>query len=92
MPVYKFRSIEEMNKAPAPELRGSNFERFLRHCARWWSIAPKALSAGRVQVSHSRRGPKGSRDIQVTTVNYLTTVGIDENPVVLDQRKLFSIS
>ena len=46
MPVYKFRSIEEMNKAPAPELRGSNFERYLRHYARWWSIAPKALSRG----------------------------------------------
>jgi len=46
MPVYKFRSIEEMNKAPAPKLRGSNFERFLRHCARWWSIAPKHYPRG----------------------------------------------
>jgi hypothetical protein len=46
MPVYKFRSIEEMNRAPAPKLRGSNFERFLRHCARWRSIAPKHYPRG----------------------------------------------
>jgi hypothetical protein len=35
-----------MNKAPAPELRGSNFDRFLRHCARWWAIAPKQYPRG----------------------------------------------
>lgn len=46
MPVQKFRSIEEMNKAPAPELRGSSFERFLRHNARWWAIAPKHYPRG----------------------------------------------
>jgi hypothetical protein len=46
--VQKFRSIEEMNKAPVPESRGagSNFERFLRHCARWWAIAPKQYPRG----------------------------------------------
>jgi len=46
MPVYKFRSIEEMNKAPVPKLRGSNFERFLRHCGCWRSIAPKHYPPG----------------------------------------------
>ena len=46
MPVQKFRSIEEMNKAAVPETRGSNFERFLRHCARWWAIAPKQYPRG----------------------------------------------
>lgn len=46
MSVQKFRSIEEMNKAPHPELRGSNFERFLRHCARWWAIMPKQYPRG----------------------------------------------
>ncbi len=44
--VQKFRSIEEMNKVPAPERAGSDFERFLRHCARWWSIAPKHYPRG----------------------------------------------
>lgn len=46
MRVQKFRSIEEMNNAPAPESRGSDFERFLRHCARYWAIAPKRYPRG----------------------------------------------
>ena len=50
MPVYKFRSIEEMNQAPDPRAGSSdaaaNFERFLRHCARWWAIAPKHYPRG----------------------------------------------
>lgn len=46
MPVQKFRSIEEMNKARVPESRRSNFERFLRHCARYWAIAPKRYPRG----------------------------------------------
>ena len=46
MPVQKFRSIEEMNKAPLPESQEPHFERFLRHCARWWAIAPKKYPRG----------------------------------------------
>ena len=46
MPVQKFRSIEEMNKAPARDSSGSDFERFLRHCARYWAIAPKRYPRG----------------------------------------------
>lgn len=48
--VQKFRSIEEMNKAPDPRAGGAdaaeNFERFLRHCARWWAIAPRHYPRG----------------------------------------------
>ena len=46
MPVQKFRSIEEMNKAPLPEPREPHFERFLRNCARWWAISPKQYPRG----------------------------------------------
>jgi hypothetical protein len=46
MPVQKFRSIEEMNEA-APADRGrSDVERFLRHCRRYWAIAPKQYPRG----------------------------------------------
>lgn len=46
-PVQKFRSIEEMNNAPARASReSSDFERFLRHCARYWAIAPKRYPRG----------------------------------------------
>lgn len=46
MTVQKFRSIEEMNKAPVLESRTPPFERFLRHCARYWAIAPKRYPRG----------------------------------------------
>lgn len=45
MPVQKFRSIEEMNKAPVPR-SSSDFERFLRHCHRYWMISPKRYPRG----------------------------------------------
>ncbi len=46
MPVQKFRSIEEMNLAPVSRTRSPDFERFLRHCARYWAIAPKTYPRG----------------------------------------------
>jgi len=46
MRVQKFRSIEEMNKAPVRESQEPPFERFLRHCARYWTIAPKSYPRG----------------------------------------------
>jgi len=45
-PVQKFRSIEEMNNAAVPEDQEPPFERFLRHCARYWAIAPKRYPRG----------------------------------------------
>ena len=46
--VQKFRSIEEMNKALVlvRESQEPPFERFLRHCARYWAIAPKRYPRG----------------------------------------------
>jgi hypothetical protein len=46
MPVQKFRSIEEMNDAPVRESGVPDFERFLRHCARYWLIAPRVYPRG----------------------------------------------
>jgi hypothetical protein len=47
MPVQKFRSIEEMNKALLIYPPGADsFERFLRLCARYWAIAPKHYPRG----------------------------------------------
>lgn len=44
--VEKFRSIEEMNRAPARVTGQSDFDRFLRHCARYWSISPRSYPRG----------------------------------------------
>ncbi len=46
MRVQKFRSIEEMNLAPVRRSWSPDFERFLRHCARYWAIAPKVYPRG----------------------------------------------
>ena len=46
MPVQKFRSIDEMNKATPLKRDEADFERFLRHCARYWAIAPKNYPRG----------------------------------------------
>lgn len=46
MPVQKFRTIEEMNAAAVRASTESDFDRFLRHCARYWKIAPKVYPRG----------------------------------------------
>jgi hypothetical protein len=44
--VEKFRSIEEMNAADLGDPRAGDFERFLRHCARYWRLAPRVYPRG----------------------------------------------
>jgi hypothetical protein len=46
VPVQKFRSIEEMNAAPLRPPALADFDRFLRHCARFWKIAPRIYPRG----------------------------------------------
>jgi hypothetical protein len=47
--VQKFRSVEEMARAPV--IGGAlgdqaTFERFVRHCARYWAISPRTYPRG----------------------------------------------
>lgn len=44
--VQKFRSIEAMNDAAPVERGGDGFDRFLRHCARYWALAPRTYPRG----------------------------------------------
>ena len=46
MPVEKYRSAEEMNQAPIRVPAGDSFERFVRHCARYWRLAPRRYPRG----------------------------------------------
>ena len=46
MGVQKFRSIEEMNRAPVERCPVSDIERFLRHCRRYRAIAPRTYPRG----------------------------------------------
>ncbi len=49
MPVEKYRSVEEMNRAPVRVLPGNRFDRFIRHCARYWKLAPRVYPRGVVK-------------------------------------------
>jgi hypothetical protein len=44
--VQKFRSPEDMARATVLVLPGDGFERFARHCARYFAIAPRAYPRG----------------------------------------------
>ena len=46
MAVQRFRTIEEMAAAPVAVRPGEGFERFARHCARYWAIAPRVYPRG----------------------------------------------
>jgi len=46
VPVQKFRSIEEMNAAPVRLPAHADFDRFVRHCVRYWKIAPRVYPRG----------------------------------------------
>jgi hypothetical protein len=46
MPVQKFRSIDEMNRAKTLTRDGDSFARFLRHCARYRRLAPRTYPRG----------------------------------------------
>ena len=46
MPVQKFRSAEDMNAAPVLVRPGAGFDRFARHCERYWKIAPRDYPRG----------------------------------------------
>lgn len=44
--VQKFRSAEQMQNTPPDVHRSSDFERFLRHCARYWALSPRIYPRG----------------------------------------------
>ena len=46
MAVQRFRTLEEMTAAPVLAPAGEGFERFARHCARYWAIAPRRYPRG----------------------------------------------
>jgi hypothetical protein len=49
MPVEKYRSIEDMNAAPVRSRTDGGFDRFIRHCARFWKLAPRNYPRGVVR-------------------------------------------
>ena len=51
MAVQRFRTLEEMDAAPVVVAQAASMgywigERFARHCARYWTIAPRSYPRG----------------------------------------------
>jgi hypothetical protein len=46
VPVQRFRTLEEMDAAAIVAPPGAGFERFARHCARYWAIFPRSYPRG----------------------------------------------
>lgn len=44
--MQKFRSLEEMGQAPIVVPPGEGFERFARHCARYFAMTPRRYPRG----------------------------------------------
>jgi hypothetical protein len=44
--VERFRSVQEMARASVHASGGDGFERFARHCARYWGLAPRTYPRG----------------------------------------------
>jgi hypothetical protein len=44
--VQRFRSLEEMGRAAVIVPPGEGFERFARHCARYFAFAPRDYPRG----------------------------------------------
>lgn len=44
--IQKFRSGEEMNAAKSETSGGDDFDRFLRHCARYLALSPRTYPRG----------------------------------------------
>lgn len=49
MGVQRFRSTEEMNASAVAPVQRGGVERFLRHCARYWRLAPRVYPRGVVK-------------------------------------------
>jgi hypothetical protein len=44
--AQKIRSVEEMSSAPVLTSPGEGFERFARHCARYFALTPRTYPRG----------------------------------------------
>jgi hypothetical protein len=62
VPVQKFRSIEEMARAPVPVRTEDGFERFVRHCARMLRLAPRRYPRGVFRFRTIQEAQQARRD------------------------------
>ena len=71
MAVEKYHSGEEMNAAPVKAPRGDGFDRFLRHCARYWTLAPRIYPRGVVKFRSAEEAREARAEIAKTNARRL---------------------
>ena len=71
MAVEKYQSAEEMNAAPVAVSRRDGFDRFLRHCARYWRLAPRVYPRGVVKFKSVGEAQEARADVAKRNVRRL---------------------
>ncbi|MGB3563059.1 MAG: nucleotidyl transferase AbiEii/AbiGii toxin family protein [Thermoanaerobaculia bacterium] len=74
--VEKYRSGEEMNAAQVTASRGNGFDRFLRQCARYWTLAPRVYPRGVVKFRSVDEAQKARAEIVRENVLRLRARGL----------------
>jgi hypothetical protein len=65
--VQKFRSIADMSAAVPIQPEGSDFDRFVRHCARYWALAPRRYPRGVFKFRSIEEAQRGREQHGVAT-------------------------
>jgi hypothetical protein len=60
--VERYRSVDEMSRSVVATDAADGFERFARHCARYWVIAPRTYPRG-VFKYHSIEEARAAREL-----------------------------
>jgi hypothetical protein len=63
VPVQRFRSAEDMNAAPVLARPGHGFDRFARHCERYWKMAPRIYPRGVFRFRDLEEAQQARREI-----------------------------
>jgi len=63
VPLQRFRSAEDMNAAPVLARPGQGFDRFARHCERYWKMAPRVYPRGVFRFRSLEEAQEARREI-----------------------------
>ena len=63
MPLQRFLSAEDMNAAPVLARAGQGFDRFARHCERYWKMAPRIYPRGVFRFRSLEEAQEARREI-----------------------------
>jgi hypothetical protein len=69
-----------MNAAPAAASRGNGFDRFVRHCARYWALAPRVYPRGVMKFKSLEEAQEARAEVAKANSRRLRERGRSEDP------------